>query len=92
MAEDYSTDADVEEMPEASAQQTTDKTFWIPGDLLGGNCKKGDRYTVEAVADPDEDGDVQVKVVSESRAGGEEAKAREMDGELRAAFGEKEMM
>lgn len=72
---------------DAEPVQTPDaKSFWIPGDLLGGNCKKGDRYTVEATADPDEDGDVPVKLVSSTDAGSGESSGED---DMRIAFAEK---
>lgn len=82
MAEEYNTAVD----DEAEAVSTPDaKSFWIPGDLLGGKCKKGDTYTVEATADPDEDGDVPVKLVSSSHEESESSN----DDEMRSAFASK---
>lgn len=73
---------------EESVEKPAANTFWIPGDALGGKCKAGDVYRIEATADPDEDGDVPFKLVSEESSG--KAKPEEEDdSDMRMAFADK---
>lgn len=89
MASEPMAEADTAEQADTTEKVQTppDGTFWIPGDLLGGKCKAGDRYTVEATGDPDEDGDVPVKLVSE--AAEETGEAGDNEDPMRMAFASK---